>query len=440
MEHRSLEKMSSGIIETIKQVAINAFESTNPVKLMFGKVISAEPDPIRIQVVNDNNHVFILDREFLIINGSVDVDDKVTLIRCQGGFKYVVLGTRTEYHDTIINIGGVGNGPLPKIMLNPGHGNKPDGTYDPGATGNGYKEAVLTRELCKLVVEHLKGYADVTVWDYDKDMYYYKPSLDLSDYKYFLSIHFNSAGGQGTEIFHYYGTAETKMDRAILNKVVAAGGFINRGVKTEDFYVLTPAGIPKSLLEVCFIDSASDMNKYASKKDAIAKAIAQGIIEGLGLSKGSSSGNVIDKAVEWALGIANNPAHGYDQSNRWGPNYDCSSFVISAYYQAGLPIFKNGEQEWGNTGTMVSQLTKVGFKDVTKSINLANGNGTQKGDVLLNTASHTAMVVSPGTIVHASINEKGTIKGGESGDQTKKEICTRNYYNKPWNYVLRYTG
>ena len=117
-----------------------------------------------------------------------------------------------------------------------------------------------------------------------------------------------------------------------------------------------------------------------------------------------------------------------------------NEYDYSIVNEAGLPIFKNGEQEWGNTGTMVSQLTKVGFKDVTKSINLANGNGTQKGDVLLNTASHTAMVVSPGTIVHASINEKGTIKGGESGDQTKKEICTRNYYNKPWNYVLRYTG
>ena len=32
-----------------------------------------------------------------------------------------------------------------------------------------------------------------------------------------------------------------------------------------------------------------------------------------------------EKAVTWAIKIANDPAHGYDQDNRWGPDYDCSS-------------------------------------------------------------------------------------------------------------------
>ena len=36
-----------------------------------------------------------------------------------------------------------------------------------------------------------------------------------------------------------------------------------------------------------------------------------------------------EKAVTWAIKIANDPAHGYDQDNRWGPDYDCSSLVIS---------------------------------------------------------------------------------------------------------------
>ncbi|MFR8905050.1 MAG: hypothetical protein ACLVHS_14945 [Blautia wexlerae] len=38
-----------------------------------------------------------------------------------------------------------------------------------------------------------------------------------------------------------------------------------------------------------------------------------------------------EKAVTWAIEIANDPAHGYDQDNRWGPDYDCSSLVISAW-------------------------------------------------------------------------------------------------------------
>ena len=49
-----------------------------------------------------------------------------------------------------------------------------------------------------------------------------------------------------------------------------------------------------------------------------------------------------EKAVTWAIEIANDPAHGYDQDNRWGPDYDCSSLVISAWQQAGVPVKTKG--------------------------------------------------------------------------------------------------
>ena len=41
-------------------------------------------------------------------------------------------------------------------------------------------------------------------------------------------------------------------------------------------------------------------------------------------------------------------------------------------------------------------------------------------------------------IAHASINEQGKISGGSLGDQTKKEVCTRTWYNKPWGCVIRF--
>lgn len=41
-------------------------------------------------------------------------------------------------------------------------------------------------------------------------------------------------------------------------------------------------------------------------------------------------------------------------------------------------------------------------------------------------------------IVHASIDERGKISGGVAGNQTGKEVCIRNWYNKPWDYVLRF--
>lgn len=40
-------------------------------------------------------------------------------------------------------------------------------------------------------------------------------------------------------------------------------------------------------------------------------------------------------------------------------------------------------------------------------------------------------------IAHSSIDERGKIAGGQSGDQTKKEVCVRTWYNHPFTQVLR---
>lgn len=141
---------------------------------------------------------------------------------------------------------------------------------------------------------------------------------------------------------------------------------------------------------------------------------------------GSGSGSsVISKAVSWALKIAKDDSHGYSQSVRWGPHYDCSSFVISAYEKAGVPVKSKGGAN--STHDMYGAFKSCGFTDVTSSINLSTGAGLKKGDVLLNTQSHTALVrANGGAIVHASSPKNG--------------ILTRSYYNYPWNYVLRYKG
>lgn len=143
---------------------------------------------------------------------------------------------------------------------------------------------------------------------------------------------------------------------------------------------------------------------------------------------------IVDNAVNWALAIANDNSHGYSQdaNRRWGnPDYDCSSYVISAYRQSGVPL------ESTYTGNMYRDFLRHGFKDVTAFVNLANGAGLRRGDVLLNVNHHTAISLGNGTLVHAASSENGG-KYGTPGDQTGREICVRSYYNRPWDCVLRF--
>lgn len=139
---------------------------------------------------------------------------------------------------------------------------------------------------------------------------------------------------------------------------------------------------------------------------------------------------VIERAVSWAVGIAQDDSHGYSQKKRWGPDYDCSSLVISAYEQAGVPVKEAGATY---TANMRRAFEQCGFK----SIKYGSGTVLVKGDVLLNEKHHTALYVGNGQIVQASIAETGKIYGKE-GDQTTKEIEVRNVYRYGWDYILRY--
>lgn len=139
--------------------------------------------------------------------------------------------------------------------------------------------------------------------------------------------------------------------------------------------------------------------------------------------------NVIESAISWALAIANDDSHGYSQdaNKRFaGTDFDCSSFVISAYRQAGVPLTSTF------TGDMKRDFLAHGFVEVPLK-------DKQRGDVLLNEAHHTAIYIGDNKLVHASSSETGG-KYGREGDQTGRELCVRSYYDYPWNCVLRYVG
>lgn len=147
------------------------------------------------------------------------------------------------------------------------------------------------------------------------------------------------------------------------------------------------------------------------------------------------SKSIPEAALAWAISIANDQRHGYSQQNRNGPDYDCSSLVLSAFRKAGADV---GQATY--TGNMRAELLRHGFSDVTASINLASGANLQPGDILLyhigGTAGHTALYAGQGQIVHARGQSYGSSKPGDQGT----EIAVTPYYRGKWAVVLRYTG
>lgn len=164
----------------------------------------------------------------------------------------------------------------------------------------------------------------------------------------------------------------------------------------------------------------------------------------------------IQKAIDWAVSIANDNSHGYSWVPAWrtGPDYDCSSLVGHALYNGGFTGIGT-KLKTMSTATEAGYLTELGFKDVTSSVNFASGAGLQAGDVLW-VSGHTEMYIGNNKLVGAHQSTKpcycknnngnsgwciGCYDCGElKGDQTGKEISVTAYYNHPWTKVYRFNG
>lgn len=165
----------------------------------------------------------------------------------------------------------------------------------------------------------------------------------------------------------------------------------------------------------------------------------------------SKKADKIERACQWAEAIAACDEHGYntcgdgnlEDPNRWGAtgDYCCSTIVITAYAQAGLPdLHALGANAAVN---MAGVALGNGFTEVTGQVDWGTFAGLKRGDILLHeagSASHAAMYVGNGCIVEAIHNERGGSSGGQPGDQIGVEILVREnpYKRSYWHRVLRY--
>lgn len=128
--------------------------------------------------------------------------------------------------------------------------------------------------------------------------------------------------------------------------------------------------------------------------------------------------------VSWAINIADDPTHGYDQANRDGPDYDCSSLVAYALRAAGydVSIF--------DTKGEIDELERIGFQRMAYEPSIL-----MPGDILW-IEGHTEIYIGNNEVVGARQNENGGIKGGATGDQTGAEISVTTLYMN-FTYIFR---
>lgn len=94
---------------------------------------------------------------------------------------------------------------------------------------------------------------------------------------YLISIHLNAGGGLGSEIYAMSDSG-SKLAGKVLNELIGLG-FRNRGVKDgSHLYVIRHSKPVAILVEVCFVDSKTDSDKYNSiGAERVANAIVKGL-------------------------------------------------------------------------------------------------------------------------------------------------------------------
>jgi N-acetylmuramoyl-L-alanine amidase len=157
------------------------------------------------------------------------------------------------------------------IILDPGHGmsNRERGKYDPGACSGGAQEASIAmdwaNELRSIILARKHKVVRTRINSKDPAPVSRRDDIAVSYVgDRMLSIHCNSGGGTGTEVF-YRGANDKSMAARLSATVASVMGIRDRGPKLESQSQHSSLAVLEFdkcwLLEIGFIDHAGDRAK-----------------------------------------------------------------------------------------------------------------------------------------------------------------------------------
>ena len=167
-----------------------------------------------------------------------------------------------------------------KIAIDLGHGIG----EDRGAESKFITEEKIINEVGALVINKLKTLGHtiievrpVSATSVGDSLIQRVQKANSNNVDLYVSIHANAGGGKGSEVYTYQGK-EVKEARNVLNNLVSLG-FINRGIKGANLFVVNQTKAKAMLIEICFVDTQSDVDLYNKLgTGAIADAIVKGLV------------------------------------------------------------------------------------------------------------------------------------------------------------------
>lgn len=167
----------------------------------------------------------------------------------------------------------------------------------------------------------------------------------------------------------------------------------------------------------------------------------QSVTSSSGSSAGSTNNAMVNAAIKYMVNLCEDEKHGYSQSNRWGPDYDCSSSVYTSFVKgAAFPANIVPSQSEGWPATQFNAFS------MWEQYKIGSTYAPCPGDVLYR-PGHVEMYIGSytkngTTMSSAKAGFHSAHKHPETGDQTGTEssITSFDKNSTSFLYAYRYRG